>query len=161
MTSKRDLLLLFLLLVVSVVVRIAALQVDGHNGDVRVTAGWAVRMAEVGPWRFYEGSGSIYPALTELAREGLVTCREETQANRPDRKIITAEDPVEYNFPGINQCQMHDDIGLNFAAALHRDQLQVHHRPEHKKRKLCPHSELNEGCSNKCIGFRAQRQHEG
>jgi hypothetical protein len=63
MTPKRGLLLLVLLLAVSVVVRIAALQVDGHNGDVRVTAGWAERMAEVGPWRFYEGSGSIYPAL--------------------------------------------------------------------------------------------------
>ena len=63
MTSGRGLLLLIVLLVVSVAVRIAALQVDGHNGDVRVMAGWAERMAEVGPWRFYEGSGSIYPAL--------------------------------------------------------------------------------------------------
>ena len=63
MTSKRGLLQLVLLLAVSVVVRIAALQVDGHNGDVQVTAGWAERMAEVGPWGFYEGSGSIYPAL--------------------------------------------------------------------------------------------------
>ncbi len=32
--------------------------------------------------------------------------------------ISTAEDPVEYNFFGINQVQMHEDIGLNFAAAL-------------------------------------------
>ena len=32
--------------------------------------------------------------------------------------ISTAEDPVEFNFFGINQVQMHDDIGLNFAAAL-------------------------------------------
>ncbi|MBI3179423.1 MAG: Flp pilus assembly complex ATPase component TadA, partial [Deltaproteobacteria bacterium] len=32
--------------------------------------------------------------------------------------ISTAEDPVEYNLPGINQVQMHDEIGLNFAAAL-------------------------------------------
>ncbi len=63
MTSKRGLVLLVLLLTVSVALRIAALQVDGHNGDVRVTAGWAERMAEVGPWHFYEGSGSIYPAL--------------------------------------------------------------------------------------------------
>ncbi|MGZ8475832.1 MAG: hypothetical protein ACXWWQ_06365 [Candidatus Limnocylindria bacterium] len=63
MTSKRGLLLLVGLLAVSVVLRVAALQFDGHNGDVRVTAGWAERMAEVGPWRFYEGSGSIYPAL--------------------------------------------------------------------------------------------------
>jgi type IV pilus assembly protein PilB len=32
--------------------------------------------------------------------------------------VSTAEDPVEFNFAGINQVQMHDDIGLNFAAAL-------------------------------------------
>lgn len=38
--------------------------------------------------------------------------------NRPDRKIITAEDPIEYNFKGINQCQVHDQIGLSFARIL-------------------------------------------
>ncbi|MHC4415521.1 MAG: GspE/PulE family protein [Planctomycetota bacterium] len=38
--------------------------------------------------------------------------------NRPDRKIITAEDPVEYNFTGINQCQVRESIGLTFSAIL-------------------------------------------
>ena len=38
--------------------------------------------------------------------------------NRPDRKIITAEDPVEYNFTGINQCQVRESIGLTFTAIL-------------------------------------------
>jgi type IV pilus assembly protein PilB len=38
--------------------------------------------------------------------------------NRPDRKIITAEDPIEYNFPGINQCQVNDQIELNFSTIL-------------------------------------------
>jgi type IV pilus assembly protein PilB len=38
--------------------------------------------------------------------------------NRPDRKIITAEDPVEYNFTGINQCQVRDSIGLTFPVIL-------------------------------------------
>jgi len=38
--------------------------------------------------------------------------------NRPDKKIITAEDPVEYNFAGINQCQVHEKIGLTFSAIL-------------------------------------------
>jgi type IV pilus assembly protein PilB len=38
--------------------------------------------------------------------------------NRPDRKIITAEDPVEYNFTGINQCQVRESIGLTFGAVL-------------------------------------------
>jgi len=53
------------------------------------------------------GSGkttTLYSALNEL--------------NRPDRKIITAEDPVEYNFTGINQGQVRDDIGLTFANIL-------------------------------------------
>jgi type IV pilus assembly protein PilB len=53
------------------------------------------------------GSGkttTLYSALQEL--------------NRPDKKIITAEDPVEYNFTGMNQCQVREDIGLNFAKIL-------------------------------------------
>ncbi|MEP0848152.1 MAG: Flp pilus assembly complex ATPase component TadA [Phycisphaerae bacterium] len=53
------------------------------------------------------GSGkttTLYAALQEL--------------NRPDRKIITAEDPVEYNFTGMNQCQVREDIGLSFARIL-------------------------------------------
>lgn len=53
------------------------------------------------------GSGkttTLYSALSEL--------------NKSTENISTAEDPVEFNLAGINQCQMHDDIGLNFAAAL-------------------------------------------
>ncbi len=53
------------------------------------------------------GSGkttTLYSALTEL--------------NQPGVNISTAEDPVEYNLAGINQVQMHEEIGLNFAAAL-------------------------------------------
>lgn len=53
------------------------------------------------------GSGkttTLYSALQEL--------------NRPDRKIITAEDPIEYNFKGINQCQVQVDIGMTFKAIL-------------------------------------------
>ncbi|MBX3270087.1 MAG: type IV-A pilus assembly ATPase PilB [Sandaracinaceae bacterium] len=53
------------------------------------------------------GSGkttTLYSALTEL--------------NTIETNISTAEDPVEYNLMGINQVQMHEDIGLNFAAAL-------------------------------------------
>ena len=53
------------------------------------------------------GSGkttTLYSALGEL--------------NRPDRKIITAEDPVEYYLPGINQVQVHHAIGLDFARII-------------------------------------------
>lgn len=38
--------------------------------------------------------------------------------NRPDRKIITVEDPVEYILEGINQVQVNETIGLSFATAL-------------------------------------------
>ncbi|MEO0513060.1 MAG: ATPase, T2SS/T4P/T4SS family [Planctomycetota bacterium] len=38
--------------------------------------------------------------------------------NRPDKKIITAEDPVEYNFDGINQCQVRERIGFTFSSIL-------------------------------------------
>jgi len=69
---------------------------------------WAIHQ----PWGMVlvtgpTGSGkttTLYSALTDL--------------NKPGHNICTAEDPVEYNLHGINQCQMHDDIGLNFAASL-------------------------------------------
>jgi len=53
------------------------------------------------------GSGkttTLYAALQEL--------------NRPDKKIVTAEDPVEYNFDGMNQCQVKEEIGLTFERIL-------------------------------------------
>jgi type IV pilus assembly protein PilB len=53
------------------------------------------------------GSGkttSLYAALNEL--------------NTPDRKIITAEDPVEYYLPGVNQVEIRHDIGLDFARVI-------------------------------------------
>ncbi len=53
------------------------------------------------------GSGkttTLYAALQEL--------------NKPDKKIITAEDPVEYNFAGMNQCQIKEEIGLTFDKIL-------------------------------------------
>jgi type IV pilus assembly protein PilB len=53
------------------------------------------------------GSGkttTLYSALAEL--------------NKTTENLSTAEDPVEFNLAGINQVQMHDEIGLNFAACL-------------------------------------------
>ncbi len=53
------------------------------------------------------GSGkttTLYSALSEL--------------NKIESNISTAEDPVEFNLPGINQVQMHEEIGLNFATSL-------------------------------------------
>jgi type IV pilus assembly protein PilB len=53
------------------------------------------------------GSGkttTLYSVLSEL--------------NKVSENICTAEDPIEYNLPGVNQVQMHEAIGLNFAASL-------------------------------------------
>jgi MSHA biogenesis protein MshE len=53
------------------------------------------------------GSGkttTLYGALSEL--------------NRPEKKIITVEDPVEYRLPRINQVQLHERIGLTFGSVL-------------------------------------------
>jgi type IV pilus assembly protein PilB len=41
-----------------------------------------------------------------------------SRINTPETNIMTAEDPVEFNLAGVNQVQMRDAIGLNFAAAL-------------------------------------------
>ncbi|MEO0142500.1 MAG: type IV-A pilus assembly ATPase PilB [candidate division WOR-3 bacterium] len=41
-----------------------------------------------------------------------------SRLNKPDRQIMTIEDPVEYNIHGINQIQVNEEIGLTFAAAL-------------------------------------------
>ena len=38
--------------------------------------------------------------------------------NHPDRKIITVEDPVEYEMPGVNQVQVRRDVGMTFSSAL-------------------------------------------
>jgi type IV pilus assembly protein PilB len=53
------------------------------------------------------GSGkttTLYSVLSEL--------------NKVSENICTAEDPIEFNIPGVNQVQMHEAIGLNFAASL-------------------------------------------
>jgi hypothetical protein len=60
---RWDLVSVGCLLLIALVVRLGALGFEGHNGDVSVMARWAERMAEVGPWRFYDADGSIYPAL--------------------------------------------------------------------------------------------------
>ncbi len=41
-----------------------------------------------------------------------------SRINTPETNIMTAEDPVEFNLPGVNQVQMKESIGLNFAASL-------------------------------------------
>jgi dolichyl-phosphate-mannose-protein mannosyltransferase len=57
---------LAIVLVVAVAARWLALGMEGHNGDVLIIHRWAERMAEVGPWGFYPGWISVYPALLYL-----------------------------------------------------------------------------------------------
>jgi type IV pilus assembly protein PilB len=53
------------------------------------------------------GSGKTNTLYSSMAR-----------VNTPETNIMTAEDPVEFQIPGINQVQMKESIGLNFSAAL-------------------------------------------
>jgi type IV pilus assembly protein PilB len=53
------------------------------------------------------GSGKTNTLYSSMAR-----------VNTPETNIMTAEDPVEFQLPGINQVQMKEQIGLNFSAAL-------------------------------------------
>jgi len=80
----------------------------GFDGEPLKDFQWAINQ----PWGMVlvtgpTGSGkttTLYSALSDLNKTGV--------------NISTAEDPVEYNLPGINQVQMHDEIGLNFAMSL-------------------------------------------
>jgi Gpi18-like mannosyltransferase len=64
--DSRAWLALTALVVIGVGIRVPALAVEGHIGDVLVVSRWAERMADVGPLHYYEGGGSIYPALLYL-----------------------------------------------------------------------------------------------
>jgi len=84
---------------------LASLGLDGHALD-------AMRYAIAQPHGIIlvtgpTGSGkttTLYSALQEL--------------NKPDINIVTCEDPVEYQLPGINQVKINTDVGLTFASAL-------------------------------------------
>jgi type IV pilus assembly protein PilB len=69
---------------------------------------WAINQ----PWGMVLVTGPTGSGKTTTLYSGL------SELNRPGVNISTAEDPVEYNLHGINQVQMHDEIGLNFAMSL-------------------------------------------
>ena len=82
-------------------------QLGFHNDDMKLFRNLIKKpngvMLITGP----TGSGkttTLYSALNEL--------------NKPDRKIITAENPVEYTLSGINQCQINVSAGMTFQKAL-------------------------------------------
>ena len=75
-------------------------QLDTFLGEIHKPFGMCLVTGPTGSGK----TTTLYSALSDL--------------NKESENIMTAEDPVEFNLMGINQVQMHDDIGLNFAAAL-------------------------------------------
>jgi len=75
-------------------------QLDGFQDAIHQPYGMVLVTGPTGSGK----TTTLYSALSEL--------------NQVSENLSTAEDPVEFNLPGINQVQMHDEIGLNFAAGL-------------------------------------------
>ncbi|MEM7809176.1 MAG: ATPase, T2SS/T4P/T4SS family, partial [Planctomycetota bacterium] len=120
------------------------LRVSGREVDVRVSVipmihgeGIVMRLLDKGRMNFsLQGLGmedDLYAALGELIRipHGIILVTGPTGSGKTttlysalseirseDTKIITTEDPVEYQLEGINQIQVHPKIGLTFAASL-------------------------------------------
>ncbi len=120
------------------------LRVQGREIDVRVSVipmihgeGLVLRILDKGAMKFDLRSLGMEPDTYDLFREiiqlphgivlvtGPTGCGKTTtlysaliEINRPDIKIITTEDPVEYQLEGINQIQVHNKIGLTFGTTL-------------------------------------------
>ena len=88
------------------------------------------------------GSGkttTLYSAIGEL--------------NRPDRKIITAEDPVEYYLPGINQVEVKHDIGLDFSRIIRAMLRQLQCDPGRRDSQYRDGRDGNPGFADWTLGF--------
>ncbi|MEL7265470.1 MAG: ATPase, T2SS/T4P/T4SS family [Planctomycetota bacterium] len=120
------------------------LRVHGREVDIRLSVipmihgeGLVMRVLDKGAMKFdLRGLGmsqNVYDTFSELIRlpHGIVLVTGPTGSGKtttlysslleirsPENKIITTEDPVEYQLDGINQIQVHSKIGLNFAASL-------------------------------------------
>src|SRR6187455_353475 len=73
-----------------------------HKFEVAISKPWGMVLV-TGP----TGSGKTNTLYSSIAK-----------INTPETNIMTAEDPVEFNLVGVNQVQVRENIGLNFAAAL-------------------------------------------
>jgi type IV pilus assembly protein PilB len=73
-----------------------------HKFEIAISKPWGMVLV-TGP----TGSGKTNTLYSSIAR-----------INTPETNIMTAEDPVEFNLMGVNQVQVRESIGLNFAAAL-------------------------------------------
>ncbi|MHC4406309.1 MAG: GspE/PulE family protein [Planctomycetota bacterium] len=120
------------------------LKVAGREVDVRVSVipmihgeGLVLRLLDKGAMEFSLAKLGLSPATYEVYSElielphgiilavGPTGCGKTTtlyasliQIRSPDTKIITTEDPVEYQLEGINQIQIHPKIGLDFSRSL-------------------------------------------
>ena len=120
------------------------LKVKGREVDVRVSVipmihgeGLVMRILDKGAMKFDLRSlgmdNDLYEVFSKLIRlpHGIILVTGPTgsgktttlysslvEINTPENKIITTEDPVEYQLDGINQIQVHSKIGLTFSASL-------------------------------------------
>ena len=120
------------------------LKVKGREIDVRVSVipmihgeGIVMRILDKGAMKFDLKNLGMEPATYQQFRElieiphGIILVTGPTgsgktttlysalvEINAPDVKIVTTEDPVEYQLPGINQIQVHTKIGLTFGSTL-------------------------------------------
>lgn len=104
---------------------------------------------------FHASYGSIYPALKQLTKEGLVSCRAETQEKRPDKKIYSITALGRYRFfdeimrkPGTDRFRSEFLATLMFAHLLPAAALSalIDERIADRKQKL---STLDDGCASK------------
>ena len=90
-------------------------QADARHDEARLRAGVAGAVRDGHPEAMGHGAGHrARPAAARPTR----STRRLPRINTPETNIMTAEDPVEFNLLGINQVQIRESIGLNFAAAL-------------------------------------------
>ena len=90
-------------------------QADAGHDEARVRARVAVQKLESAiskPWGMVLVTGPTGSGKTNTLYSSI------SKINTPETNIMTAEDPVEFNLVGVNQVQVRENIGLNFAAAL-------------------------------------------
>ena len=90
-------------------------QADARHDEARLRARVARQVRDARSSG--RGAWCSSPARPAAARPTRST-RRSRKINTPETNIMTAEDPVEFNLAGVNQVQVRENIGLNFAAAL-------------------------------------------
>ena len=90
-------------------------QADARHDEARLRARVAAQVRGGDPQAVGHGAGHR-PDRQRQDQHALLVDR--ARSTPPETNIMTAEDPVEFNLVGVNQVQVRENIGLNFAAAL-------------------------------------------